>query len=269
MRHLLRAFWALLKTEVNVMLQYRGEIVLWSTWGLVNPLVLYAIFKAGAQSNSNGQMAGLTIPQIAAYYFTVMVIGHLSAAWDTHEMSYLVRSGRMSSMLLRPILPLWKSLAGNLAYKLCTLAFVGPMWLLVFYLIRPEFNCHGWQVVLGILATILAFAMNYCLTYVVALICFWTTKLDAVGEVYFAAIMFLGGRFAPLQALPRPFRLIAEALPFQYMAYFPVELLTGRMTDPHVVLRGFISVLAWLLFSIVLFRSLWAVAVRRYTAVSG
>ncbi len=269
MRQLARAFRALLRAEIATMLQYRGEIILWSTWGLVNPLVLYAIFKAGAQSNSNGQMAGLTVPQIAAYYFTVMVIGHLTAAWDTHEMSYLVRTGRMSSMLLRPILPLWKSLAGNLAYKTCTLAFVGPMWIVVYFLVRPEFNGHLWQVVLGIAATILGFALNYCLTYVVALISFWATKLDAVGEVYFALTMFLGGRFVPLQAIPQPYRLIAEALPFQYMAYFPVELLTGRMTDPLAILRNFIGVLAWLVVSILAFRMLWAAAVRRYTAVSG
>lgn len=269
MRHFARAFAALLKTEIAVMLQYRGEIILWSTWGLVNPLVLYCIFKAGAQSNANGQMAGLTVPQIAAYYFTIMIVGHVSAAWDTHEMSYLVRTGRMSSMLLRPILPMWKSLASNWAYKFCTLAFVAPMWLVVYFLIRPEFHATPRQFGLGLLATLLATLMNYYLTYVVAMVAFWATKLDAVGEVYFGLSMFLGGRFFPLQALPGPIRIVAEILPFQYMAYFPVELLTGRMTDMHQALSGLAAQLAWLVGSIIAFRIVWAAAVKRYTAVSG
>ena len=269
MRNLFRAFRALLKTETNVMLQYRGEIVLWSIWGLVNPLVLYAIFKAGAQSNANGMMAGMTVPQIAAYYFAVMVVGHVTAAWDTHDMGYYIRSGRMSGFLLRPILPIWRSLAGNLAYKICTLMFVGPMWILVVFLIHPQFDCAPWQLGLGIIAIIMAFALNYCLTYTIALIAFWTTKLDAVGEVYFGLMMFLGGRYVPLQALPKWLRYIADALPFQYMAYFPVDLMTGHLSDRRLILHSFAGQLCWFLAAILAFRVFWSAAVKRYTAVSG
>lgn len=269
MRRLARAVFALLRVEIATMLQYRGEIVLWSTWGLVNPLVLYAIFKAGAMGNDDQRMAGLTVPQIAAYYFAMMIVGHVTAAWDTHEMSWYIRTGRMSAMLLRPILPMWKSMAGNIAYKVCTLAFVGPMWILVAFLIRPEFNATPRQFMLGLLAVVLAGLMNYFLTYVVALVAFWTTKLDAVGEVYFGLAMFVGGRLAPLDALPGPIRAVADVLPFKYMAAFPVEMLMGRITVEAEIMRGLMVQTAWLVASLILFRSLWAVALKRYTAVSG
>ncbi len=269
MRQFARAFRALLRAEIATMLQYRGEIILWSTWGLVNPLVLYAIYKAGAQGNANQQMAGLTVGQIAAYFFSIMIVGHLTAAWDTHEMGYNVRTGRMSPLLLRPMLPMWKSMAGNIAYKVCTLAFVGPMWILVAYLIKPEFHATGWQFALGLLAVLLATLMNYFLTYAVALIAFWTTKLDAVGEVYFGLSMFIGGRLAPLEALPGPIRAFAEVMPFQYMAYFPVQLLMGRVTSIQHALNGLAMQVVWLIASVIAFRLFWAAAVKRYTAVSG
>ena len=269
MRHLFRAFGVILKTEINVMLQYRGEIVLWSVWGLVNPLVLYAIFKAGAQSNADGKMAGLTVPQIAAYYFMIMIVGHVVAAWDTHDMGFYIRTGRMSGMLLKPMLPLWKSLAGNLAYKICTLVFVGPMWILVVFLIHPQFDCKPWQVALGLVALVMAFALNYCLTYVIALVAFWTTKLDAVGELYFGLSMFIGGRFYPLDALPHWLRIFADCLPFQYMAYFPAELFTGHMTDPALIVRAFVTQAAWIVGALISFRIFWSAAVKHYSAVSG
>jgi ABC-2 type transport system permease protein len=269
MKRFLHIFSTFLRTEIGVMLQYRGEIVLWSVWGLVNPLVLYAVFSAGARANPDQQMAGYTLGEIAAYFFVVMVTGHLTAAWDTHEMGWMVRTGRLSPLLLRPVLPMWKSLASNLAYKTCTLAFVGPMWVLFAWWIRPTFHTQSWQLVLGLLATALAFALNYLLCYVVALISFWTPRLDAVGELYFGLMMFLGGRFAPLPAIPEPVRTIAEWLPFQYMAYFPTELLTGRVRTPVEALAGLGAQAAWLVVVAVAFRLGWSAAVKRYTAVSG
>jgi len=269
MRQLARSFTAFLKTGIGVMLQYRGEIVLWSVWGLVNPLVLYAVFKAGAQSNPDQQIAGLSIGEVAAYFFTIMIIGHLSAAWDTHEMGWYVRTGRMSPLLLRPIMPIWKSLADNLSYKVCTLVFVGPMWIFFALLIRPTFDTAAWQVALGLVATLLAIVLSYTFNYAVALIAFWATKLDAVGEIYFGLVMFLGGRFAPLPAMPGKIRWIAEALPFQYMAYFPTWIFMGKVHTRSEVFLGLAAQLAWIAVSILVLRLMWAAAVKRYTAVSG
>lgn len=269
MKHLARCFAALLKTEIGVMLQYRGEIVLWSMWGLINPLVLYLVFKAGAQANPNQQMAGMNIGEIAAYFFAIMVIGHITAAWDTHEMGFFVRTGRMSPLLLRPILPMWKSLASNLAYKVCTLAFVAPMWLLYVVLIRPTFHPQLWHIAAGVVATLFAMALSYMMSYAVALIAFWATKLDAVGEIYFGLVMMLGGRFAPLEAIPLKIRWILEVLPFQYMAYFPAQLFMGRVATPRQALIGLASQIGWIIVSVMLFRILWSAAVKRYTAVSG
>lgn len=269
MRHFARAFSVLLKTEIGVMLQYRGEIVLWSVWGLINPLVLYLVFKAGAQTNPSQQMFGWTVGELGAYFFAIMVIGHITAAWDTHEMGFFVRTGRMSPLLLRPILPMWKSLASNLAYKVCTLAFVGPMWILFVLLIRPTFHPSAWQVGAGLVATLLAMALSYMLSYTVALIAFWATKLDAVGEIYFGLVMMLGGRFAPLEAIPPKVRWILEVLPFQYMAYFPAQLFMGRVRTREEALVGLISQAAWIVISVMGFRILWSAAVKRYTAVSG
>jgi ABC-2 type transport system permease protein len=269
MRHLLRCFGALLKTEIGVMLQYRGEIVLWSVWGLINPLVLYLVFKAGALANPSQTMAGMTVGELGAYFFAIMIIGHITAAWDTHEMGWYVRTGRMSPLLLRPILPMWRSLASNMAYKICTLAFVGPMWAIYAVVIRPAFHPSLWQVGAGIVATALAIILAYLLSYVVALIAFWATKLDAVGEIYFGLVMLLGGRFAPLEAMPPMVRRILEILPFQYMAYFPAELFMGRVAAPETALFGLMTQVAWILASVVGFRIVWAAAVKRYTAVSG
>lgn len=269
MTRALRAFGAYHRAGVQVMLHYRAEIVLWAVWGLVNPAVLYAMWSAAAASNPDQTAAGLTRGQFAAYYFVVMIIGHVAAAWDVYEMGYLIRSGQLSSLLLRPMLPIWKALAENLAYKVATLLFLLPMWAVFAWVVRPEFETSLWQLALGCVAMVLGAALNFLLGYVVSLVAFWATKLDAMGEVYFGLGMFLGGRFAPLQALPTPVYWLAWALPFRWMFAFPAELLTGHLADPAAAMAGIAMQVVWIVAIVAAFRRLWAVALRRYAAVGG
>ena len=268
MTTVLRAFPAFLRAGIGTMLQYRGEILLWAIWGLVNPLVLYAMWTAAA-TGAGGSIAGYSRGELAAYFFAIMIIGHVSTAWDTYEMGFQVRTGKLSPQLLRPILPIWAALANNVAYKIATLAFLAPMWTLCAFILRPQIHAPAWQIAFGVLTIAMAGILNFIMGYTVALIAFWTPKLDAVGEVYFGVAMFLGGRFAPLAMLPNQVYWIAKFLPFRWMFGYPAEVISGRITDPTQIAIGFLMQCAWLAGLVILFRIVWEAAVRRYTAVSG
>ncbi len=265
----LRAFLAELRAALGTMLQYRGEILLWSIWGIIHPAVLYAMWSAAAASGGGGDIAGLDRAGLAAYFFVMMIVGHVSGSWDVYTMGYLVRHGSLSPMLLRPVLPMWHSLAENVSYKIATLAFVIPAWTIFALIIKPRFEAAPWQLALGTLAVLLGAALNYILCYTVSLVAFWAAKLDAMGEVYFGLAMFLGGRFAPVEALPSGVWHAAMVMPFRWMFQFPTDLLMGRIARLDEAARG-IGVQAVLLAAfIVLFRLCWRAAVKRYTAVSG
>lgn len=264
-----RSFSAFLRLHIALMLQYRGEILLWAVWGLVYPAVSYALWSAAAEGSAAGHIADYGRGEFAAYFFVIMIVGHLTQAWDTYEMGHLVRSGEMSPKLLRPILPIWESLAGNLSYKITTLAFLVPMWGLFAWFVTPALDTSGWQLAMGIVAILLGGALNFVLNYAVALIAFWTPKLDATGELYFGAGMIWGGRFAPLAVYPDILQRIADVLPFRWMFAFPTELLMGRIDDPAVALRGLGVQTLWLGLSVALFCVWWKTAVKHYTAVSG
>lgn len=269
MKTILRAFFAFLRATTGVMLQYRGEILLWAVWGIINPAVLYAMWSAAAESRFDQTLAGFDRGEFAAYYFLIMIIGHVTTAWDAYEMGYFIRTGALSPKLLRPILPIWEAVAQNLAYKIVTLAFVAPAWLLFFWWVRPTFNVAAWQLATGMIALVLAGALNFLLGYVIALVAFWSPKLDAVGEAYFGIAMIFGGRFCPLAALPAVLYQIAWIMPFRWMYSFPAELLMGRVSTMSDAWSGIGAQLAWLAGIIVAFRIGWSAAVKRYTAVSG
>lgn len=269
MKGFLRAFSAMLRVNIANMIQYRAETFLWSIWGIINPTVLYVLWAAAASSADDGQIAGLDQNGVATYYFSIMIVGHVTAAWDVYEMSYLVRKGTLSPQLLRPILPMWNSVTTNLAYKITTLMFVLPMWTLFFLIVRPHFATQPWQFALAPFALALGAILNYMMCYTVALVAFWATKLDAVGEIYFGLCMMLGGRIAPIAGLPPALLVAANVTPFRWMFAFPAELMSGVVKTPQEAAIGFAMQAVWVTIAIVAFNVTWRLAIRRYSAVSG
>lgn len=265
----MRALGAHLRAHLAVMMQYRGEVLLWSVWGIVNPAVLYAMWSAAAEGSGSHEIASYNRAGLAAYFLMMMVVGHATGAWDVYQMGHLVRTGVLSPMLLHPVLPMWRSLAENIAYKVVTLMFVIPIWIGFAWLVGPAFKATAWEYLFGTIALFLGAVLAYLLSYAISLIAFWAPKLDALGEIYFALCMFLGGRFVPIDALPDGIAGLARVMPFRWMYQFPTELLIGGRVGFREALIGLGLQFVWLAFSFVLFRTLWFAGLKRYTAVSG
>lgn len=265
-RILLSAVPALWRNGLATMLQYRGEIFLWAIWGVIYPAVAIAMWSAALSGSDSGTIKGFDQHQFAAYFLLTMLVGHFGTAWDAYEMGYMVRSGRMSTSLLRPILPMWSSVAGNLAYKVVTLSLLVPIWVVFAFFTKPEFNTTGAHIVLGIPALIFGSALNYLWGYNIACLAFWTTRVDAISEFWFGGSLVFGGRLAPLALLPVAMQWVAAFLPFKWILWFPSEVLTGRIRLGDAAL-GLLGQIAWLAAGVLVFRLVWHAGLKRYSAV--
>jgi ABC-2 type transport system permease protein len=258
---------AYFRMSLQTMFQYRGEMILWAVWGIVYPAVAMAMWSAAIAGSEDGRHIGpFEARDFAAYFITTMAVGHLCTAWDVYEMGFLIRSGYMSPRLLRPILPIWQSIADNLGYKVLTLIIVVPIWLGIAWLTEPRFATTPAHLAWGIPATILAAALNYLWGYNLALLAFWVTRMDAVGQLWFGVNLLLGGRIAPLSILPGPLQAIAAMLPFRWITWFPAAVLMGHF-DSTQAMNGVFAQLAWLIAAIVTFKLLWRQAIKQYSAV--
>jgi ABC-2 type transport system permease protein len=264
---LARTIPAYLREALGTMLQYRGEIVLWAIWGVVYPAVSMAMWSAAVKGSSSGaEIRGFTPSDFAAYFWLTMVIGHITTAWDVYELSYEVQSGKLSPRLLRPVLPVWHSLANNIAYKVVSLAVLVPIWLLIVVITRPTFGGDRHDLLVSIPIVCMATIINFIWCNNFAMLAFWLTRMDAVGQAWFGAGLFLGGRLAPLTIMPKPLRNLASALPFKWVIWFPCETLMGHLKDKHVY-GGMIIQLFWIGLGLVVFKVMWHFGVRRYSAV--
>jgi len=267
MIRLLRAGAALWRVSVAEMLQYRGELALWAIWGIIYPLVALAMWSAAILGGEDrADIHGFGPHEFAAYFLMTMVAGHFVTAWDAYEMGHLVRTGALSPQLLRPLLPIWRSVCDNLAYKLVTLIILVPCWLLVAAFTQPRIQAGPAQLAAGALTLGLGAALSYLWSYNIALLAFWSTRTDALAECWFGASLILGGRLAPLNLLPPPLQILANALPIKWAIWFPAEVLMGRISG-HMLLGGLAWQAGWILAAVVVFRFLWRAGLKRYSAV--
>lgn len=253
----------MMNASLATMLQYRGEIVLWALWGVVFPAVSMAMWRVAGKGQGVGAFSQ---GDIAAYFLLTMFVGHVTAAWDIFEIGHYVQSGLLSPKLLRPMLPIWESLADNIAYKVLTLVILLPLWIGVGLAVRPTFHTRAVDLLLGVPALLMAAVIAFVWGYVVSCLAFYITRMDAVGELYYGAMLVFGGRFAAIEWLPGPLAAITWLLPFRWMLAFPSELLMGRL-DAAATWTGLAWQAAWLAAGILAFRRAWRRGVRHYSAV--
>jgi ABC-2 type transport system permease protein len=187
-------------------------------------------------------------------------------SWDAFEFAFRVRDGNLSPRLLKPIHPVHHDAAMNIAFKLCTSAMLLPIWILLFIAFKPTPPHSLPMLALSIPALALAGVLRYVWQYSLALIAFWTTRVEAINQLYFTLDSFLAGRIAPLALMPGWLGALALYSPFRGMGSFPVELALGRLSWQQV-LPGFGLQLFWLCIGVVVFRLLWAGGIRQYSAV--
>ncbi|MCC2670065.1 MAG: hypothetical protein K0Q72_2536 [Armatimonadetes bacterium] len=265
------AYRANMKTGMAIMLQYRFAVLIWGVWGFVGPLISLAVWTAATQArggavSNTASGASYSQADFAAYFLTFMIFSHITMSWDAFEFAFRIRSGTLSSQLLKPLHPIHLDASRNIAFKVVTSGMLLPVWIVLFLILRPTPPTSLSSLLLAIPALLLAAVMRYIFQYALAAIAFWTTRVEALNQLYFAFDAFLSGRIAPLALLPGALAAAAYYSPFRAMGAFPVELALGRV-PPGEILPGFIIQLVWLAASVLLLKVVWSAGVKQYSAV--
>jgi ABC-2 type transport system permease protein len=267
--HFFAAYRAFMRVGFAMMVQYRFAVVIWAVWGFVGPLVSLAVWNAASGARGGSIAAGGTEygrADFAAYFLTFMVFSHLTMSWDAFEFGWRVRSGSLSPLLLRPVDPIHADACRNVAYKLFSSAIMLPFWIVLVLLLRPAPPASLASLALAVPALLLGAIMRYVLQYALALAAFWTTRVEAIQQLYFSVDAFLGGRIAPLALMPGWLGVAAQFSPFRGMGSFPVELALGRVPSGEI-LPGFLLQIVWIGVAVAIYRLLWTRGIRQYSAV--
>jgi ABC-2 type transport system permease protein len=257
----------LTRTGIALQIQYRASNVIWMLGGIIEPVIYLVVWSTVAREQG-GSAGGWTPEDFAAYYVALMFVNHLTFAWVMHVFQFRIQQGELSFALLRPIHPIHSDIADNVAFKLVMLAVLVPAALVVAWAFDPRWAGGAAEAAAFVPALVLAFGVRFLVEWSLALAAFWTTRVTAVNNVYFTALIFLSGRVAPIDMLPGWLQTVSVSLPFHWMVAFPVEVLLGRV-PPGELAAGLATQLGWIAAALLALSLLWTRAVRRFGAVGG
>jgi ABC-2 type transport system permease protein len=265
MRALANVYRAQFRNTIAIQLQYRVALVIWLIGLILQPVIYLVVWSTVAQS-SGGSVGGYGRSDFAAYFIVLMLVNHVTFTWVIYGMDQRVRQGTFSPVLLRPVHPIHADVSDNLTYKFITLSVMVPATIALVVVFRPSLHPAPWAVVAFVPALLLAYLIRFLLEWTISICAFWVSRMTAIDQMYYVALLFLSGQVAPLTLFPTPIQIVAGALPFRWMLSFPVELLLGRV-GPIATLQGLAIQIAWLAVILVLFKVVWRRGVARYSAV--
>ena len=170
--------------------------------GLVIQPVIYLAVWVAVASSQGGAVGGYTSGDLAAYFLVMMVVHHLTFTWNMFVFEYRVRTGEFSPLLLQPLHPLHRDVAENIAFKTITMVVLAPTTVALMLVFEPRMDLVPWRLAVFLPTLALAFVLRFFVEWSLALAAFWTTRVAALNQVYFFAMLFLAGRMAPLDLMP-------------------------------------------------------------------
>jgi ABC-2 type transport system permease protein len=246
--------------------QYRANLIMYLLYWLVSPIIYLSVWTSIA--NTKGNVNGFTTNDFITYYMTLLIVDQITSNIVIYSFGYKIQDGTLSGELIRPIHPmLTNGLVNNIAFKGLTIMGLIPIWIILFFLFRPDFsNVALSGILLAIPATIMGFFVGYLLSASITTLAFWTTRVYSIHEFYYALILLFSGQFVPLPLMPKLIQDIAQYLPFQLLIYFPIQLILGKLSSAQIV-QGYVMGAIWLVVSITIFNWIWRNGVKRYSAV--
>lgn len=260
----MRAFGTMLRVGFAELAAYRGEVVIWILTTTM-PLVMFALWSTLAREAPVGRYDEAAF---AAYFLSTLVVRQLTSAWVVWELNYIIRTGALSGLLLRPVHPLWYFAAQNLGvvpFRALILTPLVAVALLVFQ--DLPLSPSPLHLALYLWSIAWAWLLTFLIQAMFGLLALYTQQSLSFQEAWFGLWALLSGYLLPLELAPR-LHAVAVWLPFRAMGSLPTEIIIGHL-EGEALLQGLLTQLAWVAVVLALVAFTWRRAVARYEAFGG
>ena len=265
MSYLLAFYLKTMKTAIIVQFQYRVSQYFYMI-GMIAEPVIYLIVWSTIANAQGGSVGGYTAGGFAAYYIVWTLVRNINIVFTPYGWEARIQHGELSGMLLRPLHPIHYDLASFAGWKVVVVILWLPIAAILTLIFHPTLNLTPLGIVVFFFALWGAYLIRSLALWLLGMIAFWTTRVSAIFELYFAVELLLSGRLVPLSLLPIWAQQLSNFLPFQWTFAFPIESLIGQLSTQQL-LTGLGMQALWILVGALLVRLMWRASVRHFSSV--
>jgi len=236
--------------------------------GMLAEPVIYMVVWSAVATQQGGSVGGYTPGSLAAYYIVWTLVRQMNIAFTPYGWEWRIRQGRLSMSLMRPMHPLHEDVAFFAGWKVVMIILWIPLALALSFFFKPDLHPTLLEGAVFFIAIWMAYLIRTITLSLLGMVTFWTTRVSALFELYFAAELIFSGRLVPLSLMPEWVQQAAWFMPFRWAFGFPIETLVGNMPVNDLFL-GLGMQFVWIFFGTILVSQIWKIAIRQFSAVGG
>ncbi len=221
---------AVISNSMKRNLAYRANSIITVVSVFFSFIVLFYFWSSIYRQGN--QIGTYSLEAIISYYvlvtiFELLVVGD-NTSWSVGEE---IKSGQITSAILKPISYLKYKVSqsiGGILYRLLIfiLPIIGVVFLLKdFLVVADDRGVFGFV----LLSAVLSYILYFLIYFIVGMSGFWTGDAQGFNFTAMVIINFMQGSFIPLDLLPKWILTVSDYLPFKFLFFVPVGVMTDRL----------------------------------------
>lgn len=233
----------------------------------LNVTVYYFIWTAVFHSAQS--IAGYSLPQMITYVSVGWIIR--SFYWNTidQEMAYEVIEGKIAMDLIKPVsvqwMWIWRAM-GESAFRLGLLTL--PTAIVVALVFPVQLPASREDFLLFTLGVLGSFFLMGAINFMIGTCAIPLKSILALIRAKYWLIELLSGLLIPMAFFPEKIQKVLAWLPFEHIAYTPLQIYLGKLDRVHA-LRALATQWLWVTALLVLAHLWWERASRKITIHGG
>jgi ABC-2 type transport system permease protein len=233
----------------------------------LNVTVYYFIWTAVFHSSAH--LAGYTLSQIITYVSVGWIIR--SFYWNTidQEMAYEVIEGKIAMDFIKPVSIQWMWIfraMGESAFRLVLLTL--PTAVIVAFIFPVQGPSSRENFLLFLIGVLGSFFLMGAINFMIGTCAIPLKSILALIRAKYWLIELLSGLLIPVSFFPESLQKIMAWLPFEHIAYTPLQIYLGKLDRAHA-LRALAVQWFWVVLLLALANLWWNRASRKITIHGG
>lgn len=247
--------WRIFSTSFQERFAYKIGFFLWRFRQLIATIMSLTVWTV--LFNSETSLFNYSESEMITYIFLVSVLQSILLTSALHNLAGDVYSGKISTLLLKPINLFSYLSIYEASDKVLNLAFIFIEAIILYLIFQPVLMAPSLlELLLFFLWLVAGTAIHFFITLLFGAIGFWSPDVWGPKFIFLMIVDFTAGKLLPLDILPSFFQTLLYFTPFPYLSYAQTQLFLGRFDSTQILWQslglifwvgalGVISVLVW------------------------
>ncbi|MBQ6888872.1 MAG: ABC-2 family transporter protein [Lachnospiraceae bacterium] len=264
-----KQYLALIRGSIMEGLTFRTGTIVSIIGNLIYLVIIYFLWKAIYNSSPTDVVNGMTFYDTLVYLVLAAAMFNFLDSFVVWDIGRSYQTGELVEFLVKPIdyqIYLFFSHFGNniVAFVITFL----PTFFIIYFVTQGSFAL-GINIIFFLISILLAVGVNFCVDFLVGIICFYTQSIWGVNIMKEVVVSLLSGATIPLAFFPEKFRMIVDLLPFQAIYNMPLQILIDKNMAGMDYIKSIGLQLFWLIVLYYAGKLFWKRSMRILTVNGG